>query len=178
MLAHAYDRRIAGATHSYASGASAPDPERLGGLAWARRTGGSLTARERGRLLAAIALGQWENALGRAKLALGRLPEGARKIDVKTFVPPDTPLARAAQQACAQQPVAIVGHSFRAWLFGRALATLDGSELDDELFYCGALVHDFGIAQPTVGRDFTLASADRMLACAADAGVADAPFDD
>src|SRR4029077_7310887 len=29
------------------------------------------------------------------------------------------------------------------------------------------------IAQPTPGRDFTLASADRMLACAADAGVVD-----
>ena len=41
-------------------------------------------------------------------------------------------------------------------------------ELDDELFYCGALVHDFGIAQPTRDRDFTLASAERMLACAAE----------
>jgi hypothetical protein len=35
------------------------------------------------------------------------------------------------------------------------------------------LVHDFGIAQPTPGRDFTLASAERTLACAAGAGVAD-----
>jgi hypothetical protein len=169
----AYDRTITSTVRSHANAPSAgPDPQRLGGLAWARRTGGALTKGERRRLFAAIALGQWENALGRAKLALGQLPAGATAIDVKTFEPPDSALAREAEQACAEQPVAIVGHSYRTWLFGRALATLDRSELDDELFYCGALVHDFGIAQPTRDRDFTLASAERMLACAASAGVA------
>jgi hypothetical protein len=70
------------------------------------------------------------------------------------------------------RPRAAAGGSYRTWLFGRALAALDRSELDGELFYCGALVHDFGIAQPTRDRDFTLASAERMLACAASAGVA------
>jgi len=138
-----------------------------------RRTDGKLTSRERRRLLAAIAIGQWENLLGRAKLALGRLPAGASAIDVQTFEPPDSPLAREAEQACAEQPAAILGHSYRTWLFGRALAALDGSALDLELFYCGALVHDYGIAQPTPGRDFTLASAERTLACAAAAGVPD-----
>jgi hypothetical protein len=152
---------------------SAPDPERLGGLGWARRTGGRLTASERRRLLAAIALGQWENLLGRAKLALGRLPAGASNVDVTTFEAPDSALAREAEQACAEQPQAIIGHSYRTWLFGRALAAVDRSELDLELFYCGALVHDYGIAQPTPGRDFTLASVERTLACAAAAGLAD-----
>jgi len=66
-----------------------------------------------------------------------------------------------------------VGHSYRTWLFGRALAVLDHRELDVELFYCGSLLHDHGIAQPTQGRDFTLASADRTLACATTAGVGD-----
>ncbi len=172
QFVNAYDRAIASAARSHADGLSAPDPERLGGLAWTRRTGGSLTAGERRRLFAAIALGQWENALGRVKLAVGRLPVGAAAVDVNTFEPPDSLLAREAEQACAEQPAAIVGHSFRTWLFGRALAAVDGSELDEELFYCGALVHDFGIAQPTHARDFTLASADRLLACAAAAGVA------
>jgi hypothetical protein len=124
-------------------------------------------------LIAALALGQWENALGRAKLALGRLPAGAAAIDVGTFEPPDSLFAREAEQACAEQPESIVGHSYRTWLFGQALATLDGVELDRELFYCGALVHDFGIAQPTPERDFTLASAERTLACATAAEVAD-----
>ena len=148
-----------------------PDPGRLGGLAWARRSGGKLTSGERRRLTAAIALGQWENVLGRAKLALGRLPAGASEIDVRTFEPPDSRFAREAEEACTEQPAAIIGHSYRTWLFGRALAALDGSELDLELFYCASLVHDHGIAQPTPGRDFTLASAERMLACADGAGV-------
>jgi hypothetical protein len=155
------------------SSAGAPDPERLGGLAWVRRTHGKLSSRERARLLAAIALGQWENVLGRARLALGRLPAGAAAIDVKTFEPPDSALAREAELACAEQPQGIVGHSYRTWLFGHALALLDGAELDPELFYSAALVHDHGIAQPTPQRDFTLASAERMLACASAAGVAD-----
>jgi hypothetical protein len=151
----------------------APDQERLGGLGWTRRTGGSLTSSERRRLLAAIALGQWENVIGRAKLALGRLPAGAGSVDLDTFEVPDSRFAREAEQACAELPAALVGHSYRTWLFGCALAAVDGRALDAELFYCGSLLHDHGIAQPTANRDFTLASADRTLACATTAGVAE-----
>jgi hypothetical protein len=159
------------ASHTATTPIARPNPERIGGLAWARRTNGKLSSRERRRLLAAIALGQWENAVGRAKLALGRVPERASAIDVSTFVPPDSAFAREAEAACAEQPAGVVGHSYRTWLFGHALAALDGTAMDPELFYCGALVHDHGIAQPTHGRDFTLASADRALACASAAGV-------
>jgi hypothetical protein len=150
-----------------------PDPQRLGGLGWARRTGGRLTAGERRRLLAAVAVGQWENALGRAKLALGRLPPGVSRVDLDTFAVPDSRFAREAERACAELPQALVGHSYRTWLFGRALAAVDGRDLDPELFYCGSLLHDHGIAQPTAGRDFTLASADRTLACATAAAVSE-----
>src|SRR5208283_1976392 len=97
----------------HAAAVAAPNPERLGGLGWVRRTGGRLSSAERRRLLAAIALGQWENALGRAKLALGRLPAGAADVDLDTFSAPDSPFAREAEQACAEQPAAIVGHSYR-----------------------------------------------------------------
>jgi hypothetical protein len=157
-------------SHDHAS--STPDPQRLGGLGWARRTGGRLTPSERRRLLAAVALGQWENVLGRAKLALRRLPDGAGAVDLTTFEVPDSSFAREAEQACAEQPPAIVGHSYRTWLFGRALAAVDRRDVDLELFYCGALVHDHGISQPSSGSDFTLASAERMLACADAADVA------
>jgi hypothetical protein len=149
------------------------DPQRLGGLAWVRRTGGRLTSRERGRLLSAIALGQWENVMGRAKLALGRLPPGAANVDLDTFTKPDSLFAREAEQACAELAPPLVGHSYRTWLFGRALAEVDGNELDAELFYCGSLLHDHGIAQPTPGRDFTLGSAERTLTCATAAKVSD-----
>ena len=150
-----------------------PDPQRLGGLAWARRTGGRLSRAERRRLLAAIAVGQWENAVGRAKLALGRIPAAAARVDVDTFQVPDSKFAREAEEACAELPPALEGHSYRTWLFGWALATVDGNKMDDELFYCGALLHDYGIVSPTANRDFTLGSVDRMLSCPSAAGLDD-----
>jgi hypothetical protein len=150
-----------------------PDPQRLGGLAWARRSGGRLSGKERRRLLAAIALGQFENAIGRAKLALGRIPAAATRVDLNTFAVPDSKFARESEQACAELPAALQGHSYRTWLFGRALAVVDGSTLDDELFYCGALLHDYGIVNPTPDRDFTLGSVDRTMACARVADVDD-----
>ncbi len=148
-----------------------PDPARLGGLAWTRHGGGRLSARERRRLLGEIARGQAVNVAGRLKLALGRRAPGAAGIDAKSFAPPDSRLAREAEEACAEQPGFVVGHSYRTWMFGLALAALDGSEPDRELFYCAALLHDHGIAEPYPGQDFTLRSADRALACAERAGV-------
>jgi hypothetical protein len=152
---------------------NAPDPQRLGGLAWVRRTGGRLSGAERRRLLAAIAVGQWQNAVGRAKLVLGRLPAAAAQVDLDTFRVPDSAFAREAEEACAELPPALQGHSYRTWLFGCALAAIDGNKMDDELFYCGALLHDYGIARPMSNRDFTLGSVDRMLSCAKAAGIAD-----
>jgi len=152
---------------------NAPDPQRLGGLAWARRTGGQLTRTERRRLLIATAVGQWENAVGRAKLALGRLPAAAERVDLDAFQVPDSKFAREAEEACAELPPTLQGHSYRTWLFGRALASVDGHEMDDELFYCGSLLHDYGIVSPTANRDFTLGSVERMLSCADAAGLDD-----
>jgi hypothetical protein len=157
--------------------APTPNPTRLGGLEWVRSTGGRLTAAERRRLLGAIAIGQFENLAGRVRLRLGRLPDGARDIDVCSFEPPDSRLAREAEAACAEQPEAIAGHSYRTWMFGLALAALDGESLDRELFYCASLVHDFGISPSVAGRDFTLGGADRALECAAAAGLPDADGD-
>lgn len=145
---------------------NAPDPQRLGGLAWARHSGGRLSGKERRRLLAAIALGQWENAVGRAKVALGRIPAAAASVDLDTFQVPDSRFARESEQACAELPPALEGHSYRTWLFGRALAVVDENTMDDELFYCGALLHDYGIVNPTANRDFTLGSVDRTMVCA------------
>ena len=154
-----------------AGSVAAPDQNRIGGLAWTRRTRGQLTRRERGRLLAAIAAMQAGNAVGRVRLALGRLPAGAAQIDVRSFQPPDSKLAREAEAACSEQPSLLVGHCYRTWMWGLALATLDASRLDRELFYCAALVHDFGSTTVVAGEDFTLRGAERALACAEAAGL-------
>jgi hypothetical protein len=56
-------------------------------------------------------------------------------------------------------------------MFGLALAALDRAALDPEMFYCAALVHDFGITPPVAGSDFTIRSSERALVCAEKAGV-------
>jgi hypothetical protein len=152
---------------------SRPDPNRLGGLAWALRTRGRLSGSERRRLLGALAAAQVENALGRVGLALGRRNARASKVDAASLVPPDSSLAREAENACEEQPASIAAHSYRTWMYGLALAAVDRVELDHELFYCAALVHDYGISPPVAGRDFTLGGADRALVCAKAAGVSD-----
>jgi hypothetical protein len=150
-----------------------PDPNRTGGLAWTRRTGGRLSGAERRRLLAAVAVGQFENARGRLQLALGRRHPRASDVDVRSFTPPDSRLAHEAEQACAEQAAAIAAHSYRTWMYGLALAAVDGVDLDRESFYCAALVHDYGITPPVEGRDFTLGGAERALDCAAAAELPD-----
>jgi hypothetical protein len=154
-----------------------PDANRLGGLEWARRTNGNLTAAERRRLIGAIARGQLVNVVGRMKLALGRVPDGASSIDVRDFEPPDSRLAREAEAACAEQSDLIAGHSYRTWMWGLALAALDREPLERELFYCAALLHDWGATVPVPGQDFTIRGAERALACAQAAGIDPAQAD-
>jgi hypothetical protein len=122
-------------------------------------------------LLGALVAGQLENAAGRVALALGRRNARAREVDVNSFIPPDSRLARQAEIACEEQPASIAAHSYRTWIYGAALAAIDRVELDRELFYCATLVHDHAIATPVAGRDFTLGGAERALACAAAAGL-------
>lgn len=139
-----------------------PDPERLGGIGWTRRTKGALTSAERRRLFVAIARGQAENAAGQLRLALRRAPRGADELPD----PPDSAFARDVQAACDEQPAAVVAHSYRTWSFGHALAALDREPLDPEEFWCAALLHDAGLARAVAGEDFTLRSAAAAIECA------------
>src|SRR3954454_5643677 len=141
-----------------------PDPERVGGLAWTRRTRGALTSAERRRLLVAIARGQAENIAGQVKLRLGRAPRGAGEMPQI----PDSAFARDAQEACDEQPAPIRAHSYRTWAFGWALAALDGEShlLEPEAYWCAALLHDSGLVAPVAGEDFTIRSAQAAISCA------------
>ncbi|MEM9513397.1 MAG: HD domain-containing protein [Actinomycetota bacterium] len=152
------------------------DPERVGGIAWLERTRGSLSSAERRRLVPAILRGQALAIAGRLAVWAGRQPDAT---EIPT--PPDSALARDAEEAAAEQPSAIVGHSYRTWAFGRALAAFDEAagaslDLDEELFYVAALLHDAGLVETVTGEDFTLRSAaaaaslvgSRRDACAVD----------
>lgn len=133
-----------------------PDPQRLGGIAWLERTHGALTAQERRQLVWPILRGQAEALLGRLALVTGRRPATPTTLPV----PPDTAMVREAWDVAAAQPAALLGHAYRTWAFGRALAAFDGEgDLDEEIFYTAALLHDVGLMRAVTGEDFTLRSA-------------------
>ena len=136
---------------------------RVGSYEWARSTGGALTKTERRRMLGAVARSYHRLVVDRASLALGRTPAAARDYDAEALAPPDSKLCREAESACAEQGAPVIGHSYRTWMYGTALARLDGEEVDPELFYVASLLHDAGIEQPVAGQDFTVRSAQTAL---------------
>lgn len=152
--------------------APTPDPERLGGLAWAQRTGGALTRKQRARLLGEVVRGQSAYLGTRLRLAAGRVPAAARSLSVDDVTPPDSRLAREAEEACREQSRGVIGHSYRSWVFGTALAGLDGEVLDREQFYVASLLHDHGLMQAVAGEDFTIRSAARAAQCGQVCGTA------
>jgi hypothetical protein len=144
--------------------------QRLGGLYWVRDTRGRLSAFDRwhvvGKILASGPKTYW------TRLRFRPIPT----IDDGAFVPPDSALAHQAEEALrdlGRGHDAIVGHSYRSWMFGLALAHLDGaqSQLDPEMFYCAALLHDVGLLSPIEDRDFTLTGAEHAIECATGAGM-------
>ena len=149
-----------------------PDPNRLGGLAWAERTRGRLTRSERRQLLGEIVKGQGDYLATRIRRATGRVPEGARGLSFGDLRPPDSALARAAEEAAEEQSPAVKGHGYRTWAFGTALALLDGEQPDPEAFYVAALLHDYGVENVVAGEDFVIRSAARAALLTPDAALA------
>ncbi|MEM7142693.1 MAG: hypothetical protein AAF548_16845 [Actinomycetota bacterium] len=131
-----------------------PDPNRLGGIDWLDRTRGALTGAEKRRLLRAVFRGQGEAVAGRLALLFRRRATAPMAMPM----PPDSALARDAEDAAALQSPSVRHHAYRTWAFGRALATVDGESVDEELFYVSALLHDAGIEDPVPSEDFTIRS--------------------
>jgi hypothetical protein len=138
--------------------AGRPDPDRLGGIGWLERTGGALTRRQRLQLIPAVLAAHRDLLVSQARLVAGRRP--LRVDGLADPKPPDSALARAAEAACAGAlPAALVAHSARTWWYGQLLAGLDGVDLDPELAFAAALLHDLGLAAAVPGEDFTLRGA-------------------
>ncbi len=76
-----------------------------------------------------------------------------------------------AEEAADEQSGHVRGHGYRTWAYGTALAALDRAELEPEVFYVAALLHDYGVAEVVAGEDFVLRSAARTERCVADAGL-------
>lgn len=100
-----------------------PDPNRIGGLAWTRRTNGRLTRRERLQLLGSVAASQRDYFLHRLRRDR---PSATPRPGERDIRPPDSRFAREVEAAAAEQNPVLVTHGYRSWIFGRALADVDG----------------------------------------------------
>lgn len=128
-----------------------------GSASWLEQTSGWLTPAERRALLAPLIRDHARNLIGRLALAAGLHAGRHATVAPARLVPPDTDLTRAAEdRARGILPVALLNHSYRTYTFGRALAELEGINVDSDLLFAAAMLHDVGLVHPTGDADFTL----------------------
>ena len=155
-----------------------PAPTDLGTHAWVLRTGGRLTAAERRRLLRPLARTHVSNAAGRLSMLL-RVNSGRRASVAPHQRPtPNSVLTRAADEVAQRRlSPALLNHSHRTYAYGAALGELHDVDVDHELLYAAALLHDVGLPTPVPRVDFTRASAQVARDVAEDVGLSTAATD-
>lgn len=142
------------------TGRTARTATRLGTLTWLQRTRGQLTGAERRELLRPLARAHAANLVGRTGMLL-HLNSGRRtELPVHAFRTPSSLLTRTAEQVASERLTpALLNHSYRCYAFGVALAAIEDIDVDRELLFAAAMLHDTGLVRPVPGVDFTLASA-------------------
>jgi hypothetical protein len=90
---------------------------------------------------------------------------------------PRTPLTAAAERAIEGAPRFIVAHSMRTYLWGSLLGIRDGTPVEAEALFLGALLHDLGLVHREGARCFALRGAEQaksiLLAAGSDRHLAD-----
>jgi hypothetical protein len=96
-----------------------------------------------------------------------------RELDLIRLAPPTTILTRVAEaHAVARLGPAILNHSWRTYAFAAALGVIDKVDVDHELLYASALLHDVGLPQGAGDRiDFTVGSSAVAAQVADDVGL-------
>ena len=153
---------------------TSPTP-RVGTLAWVTRTGGRLSPAERRAMMLPLLSSQARIAAGRASEALC-LGSGRRAaVPPSELRTPRSVLTDAAEREAERRLTpALLQHSYRTYLFGAAVGHLEQVDVDRELLFAAAMLHDTGLRPPRPGVDFTLASAAVALAVAEDVGLSTA----
>jgi hypothetical protein len=129
--------------------------DEVGTYPWVERTGGQLTAVERRHLARPLAASLASSLTGRLAMLL-RLNTG-RRHDPHVR-------RRGGVRAARRGPrdrlsTALLNHSHRTFLLGAALGELEGLDVDREVLYAAALLHDVGLPSRVPSVDFTHASA-------------------
>lgn len=132
----------------------------IGTYPWTVRTGGRLTTADTRRLVVDLARIHAVNAVGRLALLTHLHPGRNAYVPLVRLVPPDSALTRAATDAATKVlPSVLLNHGHRTYAFGRALGEIEGLDVDAELLFAAALLHDTGLVAATGRDDFTLTSA-------------------
>jgi hypothetical protein len=129
----------------------------IGTIEWGRRTKGILGRGERARFTAAVCL-QTARALPRVLGARN----GGSGPDPSELTPPDSQFAGEVVEACTELGPAVIEHSYRSYLFARALGRVDGVECDEEALFAATMFHDhaFPSIDTLTDRCFTVAGAE------------------
>ncbi len=132
----------------------------LGSIGWTERTGGVLTVRDRLSLARPLLRGHRDIILGSLAMATRTHSGRRRSVDQAALVPPDSLLARGADDAAQQLLTpSLLNHSRRAYAWGAAIAALDHIGFDRELLFVAAMFHDTGLPSQVPDVDFTVRSA-------------------
>ncbi|MBF6300425.1 HD domain-containing protein [Nocardia amamiensis] len=127
---------------------------------WAATSGGNLTRRQMNQLLGLLLFAMPTVLGGRVAAFFGTGAAKAR-LDEAALRPPDTAMALAAQrEAHGVLSPTMIEHSYRVWAFGKALAHAHGAQLDDELFFTAAMLHDIELEHPQPNRCFAVRGAE------------------
>ena len=137
-----------------------PASTTLGTHAWTVRTGGHLTRAEARTLLPPLAKAHAGNAVGRLAMLTGLNSGRRHSVDLGALTPPSSTLTRAAEEyARPRLTPMLLNHSYRTYAFGMAFGALESVDVDRELFFAAAMLHDVGLAGRPQRVDFTLTSA-------------------
>jgi hypothetical protein len=148
---------------------------RLGTHTWVQRTGGQLSAAECRSLVRPLVAAHATNAAGRLSMLVGVNSGRRTRILPARPAAPDSALTRAAEaQARRRLSAALLNHSYRTFAFGAALGALENLEVDDEVLFAAAMLHDVGLPTAVRDVDFTLGSARVARDVAEDVGLSSA----
>ncbi len=130
----------------------------IGTIEWSRRTNGILGRGERARYLAAFAL---EMLVATPRLLAAKAGMRGSGPDPSALTPPDTPFAAEVVEACADLGPMVIEHSYRSYIFARALGVANGIECDEEALFAATMLHDYGFKgiEALSDRCFTAAGA-------------------
>jgi HD domain len=116
----------------------------IGTIEWGRRTRGILGRAEQARFIAAVCL-QTVRALPR--VVGSRSGKNSSGPDPSELTPPDTPFAKEVVEACSELGPAVIEHSYRSYIFARALGVAEGIECDEEALFATTMFHDYAFPE-------------------------------